>query len=98
MGRSRCSMDGALIPEVARVAVGSEIVALICSYGPQTIETRFDEDPRCSLRLWDLNTGKELKRFKGHTAPVLSLALSADGRFLVSGSGDGTMRLWEMPN
>ena len=70
----------------------------ICSYGPQTIETRFDEDPRCSLWLWDLNTGKELKRFKGHSAPVLSLALSADGHFLLSGSGDGTMRFWEIAN
>jgi WD40 repeat protein len=69
----------------------------ICSYGPRVVEAIYDEDPRCSLRLWDLASGKELHQFKGHTGPVLSLAISGNGRFLVSGSGDNTMRLWKMP-
>lgn len=69
----------------------------ICSYGPRVLEAVYEEDPRCSLRLWDLASGKELKQFKGHTAPVLSLAISSDGRFLVSGSADNTMRLWKIP-
>jgi WD40 repeat protein len=69
----------------------------VCSYGPGSAAKVYDEDPRCSLRLWDLATGKELKQFKGHGGPVLSLAVSGDGRLLVSGSADGTMRLWEMP-
>jgi WD40 repeat protein len=69
----------------------------VCSYGPRVVEAVYDEDPRCSLRLWDLASGKELKQFKGHTAPVLSLAISGDGRFLVSGSADNTMRLWRVP-
>jgi WD40 repeat protein len=70
----------------------------VCSYGPRVIEAVYEEDPRCSLRLWDLATGKELKQFKGHTSPVLSLAISGDGRFLVSGSADNTMRLWQVPS
>lgn len=69
----------------------------ICSYGPRIIEAVYEDDPRCSLRLWDLATGEELKQFKGHTAPVLSLAISGDGRLLVSGSADNTMRSWQMP-
>jgi WD40 repeat protein len=69
----------------------------ICSYGPRIIEAVYDADPRCSLRLWDLASGKELKQFRGHTAPVLSLALSADGRHLLSGSADNSMRLWQVP-
>ena len=70
----------------------------ICSYGPRIIEAVYDADPRCSLRLWDLAlTALATKQFKGHTGPVLSLALSANGRVLVSGSADNTMRLWRMP-
>jgi WD40 repeat protein len=68
----------------------------VCSYGPRIIDAVYDADPRCNLRLWDLASGKELRQFRGHTAPVLSLALSADGRFLVSGSADNTMRLWQV--
>lgn len=69
----------------------------ICSYGPRILEAVYVVDPRCSLCLWDLASGKEIKQFRGHTAPVLALALSGDGRFLVSGSADNTMRIWHMP-
>jgi WD40 repeat protein len=69
----------------------------VCSYGPGSAARVYDEDPRCSLRLWDLATGKELKQFKGHTGPILSLAISGDGQSMVSGSADGSMRLWELP-
>jgi WD40 repeat protein len=69
----------------------------LCSYGPRTAQNVFDEDPRGSPRLWDLATGKELKQFTGHDGPVLSIAISGDGRFFVSGSADNTMRLWKLP-
>jgi WD40 repeat protein len=69
----------------------------VCSYGPGSAAKVNDQDPRCSLQLWDLTTGKELKQFKGHTGPILSLSISADGETMVSGSADGTMRMWELP-
>jgi WD40 repeat protein len=69
----------------------------VCSFGPATARAFLDEDPRCSVKLWDLATGNEIKQFTGHGGPILSLALSGDGRRLVTGSGDKTMWLWEMP-
>lgn len=33
---------------------------------------------------------------KGHTAPVSALAMSADGKILVSGSEDKTIKLWQI--
>ena len=69
----------------------------ICSYGPRNTGAIFAPDASCSLSLWDLTSGKLLKQFKGHSGPVLSLALSANGQLLVSGSADNTMRLWQLP-
>jgi WD40 repeat protein len=38
----------------------------------------------------------EIRRFHGHTGPVLELAVSADGAQVVSGGEDRTLRLWEV--
>jgi tRNA A-37 threonylcarbamoyl transferase component Bud32 len=46
------------------------------------------------IRLYNLETGKEVRRFEGHTNGLMSLVFSADGRYLLSGSCDATMRLW----
>jgi serine/threonine protein kinase len=52
----------------------------------------------CSVRLWDVVTGKELHRFDGHTAPVQCLAFAPDGKHALSGSADETVRLWDLVN
>ncbi|MFO0825464.1 MAG: WD40 repeat domain-containing protein [Gemmataceae bacterium] len=49
-----------------------------------------------SVRLWDVEGRRDLKRFVGHTASVWSVALSADAKFAISGSMDGTARVWDM--
>src|SRR5213076_834163 len=49
-----------------------------------------------SVRLWDVEGRRDLKRFVGHTASVWSVALSADGKYAISGSMDGTARVWDV--
>jgi WD40 repeat protein len=38
----------------------------------------------------------EVRRFEGHTEPIVCVAFSHDGRRAVTGSYDGSMRLWDV--
>ena len=49
-----------------------------------------------SVLIWDVSTGEIRERLKGHTAAPLSLAISPDGRRLVSGSADHSVRVWDL--
>jgi WD40 repeat protein/serine/threonine protein kinase len=40
--------------------------------------------------------GPLIRTFKGHTSWVHAVALTSDGRFVISGSWDGTLRIWEL--
>jgi WD40 repeat protein len=52
------------------------------------------------LSIYDLKgRGDDQKNsFVGHTGRVIALAVSPDGRTLISGSDDQTVRLWDLPS
>ncbi|MBY0514721.1 MAG: WD40 repeat domain-containing protein [Gemmataceae bacterium] len=49
-----------------------------------------------SVRLYDVEGRRDLRRLVGHTASVWSVAFSADGKFAISGGMDATARVWDL--
>ena len=49
-----------------------------------------------NIHICDADTYKEQMVFAGHTDSVLAVAFSSNGKLLVSGSSDKTIRLWEV--
>jgi WD40 repeat protein len=68
---------------------GSEISSVIFSSDGKSILTVGE-----AVRLWDLQ-GNVLQVFRGHEF-LTSVAISPDGKSIVTGSWDATVRLWEL--
>jgi WD40 repeat protein/beta-lactamase regulating signal transducer with metallopeptidase domain len=48
-----------------------------------------------TIRLWDISTGKEVPLSDGHWTAPTSVALSRDGKTMVSWGGDRVIRRWD---
>jgi WD40 repeat protein len=49
-----------------------------------------------TVRVWDVDSGRELACLRGHEHSVRSVAFDSPGRRIVSGSVDKTVRVWDV--
>jgi beta-lactamase regulating signal transducer with metallopeptidase domain len=50
------------------------------------------------IAFWDPRTGEQKRVLRGHTDQVDALAISRDGRTLVSGGYDRVVKIWDLPS
>ncbi|MGL5078737.1 MAG: WD40 repeat domain-containing protein, partial [Waterburya sp.] len=49
------------------------------------------------IRVWELDTGRQIQTLRGHKRGTNVLAFTPDGKMLASAGKDGTIRFWKFP-
>jgi WD40 repeat protein len=59
-------------------------------------KTLIAADLRNNIYVWDVATGKELRRFTGHRGRIFSVSVAVDGRMFATASEDSTVLIWQL--
>ena len=51
----------------------------------------------CCLRRYDVEAGRRVRQFRGHTDRITDLGISTDGRWLLASSMDAHLRVYSIP-
>ena len=89
--------------QVFDVADGSRVLYLPEAHDDVIYAARFSPDGKRIasagadkyLRTFDVETGKQLRRFEGHTDYVLGVAWKGDSETIATASADNTIKFWE---
>lgn len=65
---------------------------IACGYRSENLITPRD---RQKIDIWDIEKEQVINCFEGHTEHINSLDFYPDGRYIVSGSNDNTIRIWD---
>jgi WD40 repeat protein len=71
----------------------------LAAAGGETVGTHIRGSSRYiagEAKLWDVESGRAIVTFTGHTSKITSSAFTSDGNTLVTGSIDGTLKLWKV--
>jgi WD40 repeat protein len=49
-----------------------------------------------SLKIWDIETGREVRTLTSHTNSVFAVAIAPDGKTPISASRDKTIKIWDL--
>ncbi len=72
---------------------------LLASFRPEQPCIRYvhDPDPQDpTIRIWDVATGRELRRLEGHRGSVNAVVFAPHGRTLISAGEDATALVWDV--
>ncbi len=47
------------------------------------------------IEIWGIPSGEHIKTLKGHKGSIQSLEMTPDDKYLISGSKDGEIIIWE---
>jgi WD40 repeat protein/serine/threonine protein kinase len=84
--------SAALSPDGQRIVTGGGAVR----FAPEGIAFNPTTGDDHAAKVWDATDTREVLTLSGHEKDVVSVDVSADGRFVASGSFDGTARVWDI--
>ncbi|KAF8664544.1 hypothetical protein HU200_054726 [Digitaria exilis] len=65
------------------------------NFNPQTSSQIASGGFDCTVRIWDVKSGRCTRAINAHSEPVTSVHFIRDGSIIVSGSHDGSCKIWD---
>ncbi|MGE3809345.1 MAG: sigma-70 family RNA polymerase sigma factor [Gemmataceae bacterium] len=81
------------VPEILKQPAKPEVTGLTIAADSRTLASAHGNG---SVQLWDLESGKPLRKLMGKQTATSSVTFSRDGRKLASGGPDGSVEIWDL--
>src|SRR5262249_47322602 len=90
-GENRCLNTDVAVTAIASSADGRYLLA-----GGEAVSNEPTAYPRdlYALRFWEVSTGEEMDRFRGHSSAVTCVSFAPRAARAASASRDGTLHVW----